>query len=231
ELFCDLTGVQASQAEVEVRCVTFLHHSAGRSSACSEALGRGIASNGTQEMELVSACERAATVQSTTDAVASHETQCKSVKARRLAAMTWLVTYQVLISFEPFSVSRVVVDSALRPSCEHGSILAMLGTEETLLVCQGCSSGVEPSTATRWTYLCSLEYFGNVPQPRVSAGSTSIEVPVDHPLGNFTHLAIFTQSVVASVSSVAFPDEDLDAAEIGGKIRWVATAAKSERVL
>ncbi|CAE7948228.1 unnamed protein product, partial [Symbiodinium sp. KB8] len=196
-------------------------------------------------------------------------------EARRLAAMTWLVTYQVLlssplsvasatassvtpssfvssvganlialgidsslvsrslvlISFEPFSVSRVVVDSALRPSCEHGSILAMLGTEETLLVCQGCSSGVEHSTATRWTYLCSLEYFGNVPQPRVSAGSTSIEVPVDHPLGNFTHLAIFTKSVVASVSSVAFPDEDLDAAEIGGKIRWVATAAKSERVL
>eukprot|EP00439_Symbiodinium_sp_Y106_P041770 s2503_g5.t1 len=78
----------------------------------------------------------------------------------------------------------------------------------------------------RWTYLCSLEYFGNV-----SAGGTSIEVPVDHPLGNFTHLAIFTQSVVASVSSVAFPDEDLDAAEIGGQIQWVATAAKRERVM
>ena len=73
-------------------------------------------------------------MQSTTDAVASHETQCKSVKAgdpgpnpaqatprrelnlerpwlsayflcafrqaRRLAAMTWLVTYQAILAFE-----------------------------------------------------------------------------------------------------------------------------------
>ena len=33
--------------------------------------------------------------------------------------------------------------------------------------------------------------------PEVSAGTTSIEVPVDFPLGNFTHFAIFTRSAVA----------------------------------
>ena len=86
--------------------------------------------------------ERAATVQSTTDAVASHETQCKSVRAgdpgpnpaqatprrelnlerpglsayflcafrqaRRLAAMTWLVTYQAILAFQfRFKIAEV----------------------------------------------------------------------------------------------------------------------------
>ena len=41
-----------------------------------------------------------------------------------------------------------------------------------------------------------VPFFAKHSTAEVSAGSTSIEVPVDHPLGNFTHLAIFTQSVV-----------------------------------
>ncbi|CAJ1389090.1 unnamed protein product [Effrenium voratum] len=80
----------------------------------------------------------------------------------------------------------------------------------------------------------------------VNSSNTSIQLPAETPLLNYTHLAVFTRSVLveqrtpgqgpisdasASVGQLTFHDLDLDDSQLGGDIAWApATGWASARV-
>ncbi|CAE7214126.1 unnamed protein product [Symbiodinium sp. CCMP2592] len=69
----------------------------------------------------------------------------------------------------------------------------------------------------------------------IMRGATALEVASQTPLNGYTHFVLYTKSslvrqstpaalllsdTIASVANISFPDEDLDALEIGGFISW-----------
>ena len=79
----------------------------------------------------------------------------------------------------------------------------------------------------------------------ISVGTNRINLVENTALGSFTHLVVYTKSslveqstpgpvaiadVDSSVSSVAFPDKDLDGGQLGGVVTWSAPAATAQVV-
>lgn len=171
-------------------------------------------------------------------AVSSATTRRLTGEARRLAANTWLVTYQVLLTSMTSAYEAQSAVSGPSFRVQLGSQLIAQGVESsavsslvlidfssvslstvlvnslpTLLPWSGVFNGSNMSfrylsdedsdgdfrrlssasweSDQSWTYLCNLEYFGNV-----SVGVGGILVPAETALENFTHFAIFSRSAV-----------------------------------
>jgi len=79
----------------------------------------------------------------------------------------------------------------------------------------------------------------------VTVGANSLDISADFPLGNYTHVLVYTRSdfgessipeavpivdVFSRVTDLDFVDKDLDAEQLGGFVRWIAPADVSQVV-
>ncbi|CAL1129524.1 unnamed protein product [Cladocopium goreaui] len=139
------------------------------------------------------------------------------------------VTSLQLLSFSTASV-RIVVNDLANSTDDSDS-----GDSNTSDTRRLASS---PTSVPLW--ICHAEVLGNA-----TVNETSMDILVDTPLRNFTHILIYTSSTLAeqttpeahlildafaSVSGVSFQDLDLDLGELGGTVLWLEPQT-SQRLL
>eukprot|EP00434_Breviolum_minutum_P017639 symbB.v1.2.015570.t1/scaffold1165.1/size134377/2 len=129
-----------------------------------------------------------------------------------------------LLSFSPATVTIVVVEgSNVTDDSEGDNVNTSDGLGRRL------SEPSAPAAVPLW--ICAAEFLGNV-----TVNDTSINLPAETALRNWTHLLVYTSSALAeqttpeahlifdafaSVSGITFLDLDLDLGQLGGTATWL----------